>query len=123
MAWHGMAWRKSAWLGVYLGALAKALQAMGDRHSVLRTTYEYGPGGAFQNVAAVGTCDFIRRNASGHTRQVVETWCMDEAVQPFDLEHGPVWRARLFSFSPTSHLLLVAVHHIAFDYWSGIVFW
>jgi Condensation domain len=31
---------------------------------------------------------------------------------------GPIWRARLVQLEPEAHLLLLTVHHIAFDGWS-----
>jgi amino acid adenylation domain-containing protein len=41
----------------------------------------------------------------------------------FDLEKGPLWRARLLRLGPEEHLLAVTVHHIVFDGWSQHVFW
>jgi hypothetical protein len=37
---------------------------------------------------------------------------------PFDLEKGPVFRASLYRRSPTEHVLMLVVHHIAVDAWS-----
>ncbi|HEY3478687.1 MAG TPA: condensation domain-containing protein, partial [Streptomyces sp.] len=41
-----------------------------------------------------------------------------EARAPFDLEHGPVLRARLLRLAAEEHLLALTVHHIAADGWS-----
>jgi len=35
--------------------------------------------------------------------------------EPFNLETGPLLRVHLFSFTDTSHVLLITVHHIVFD--------
>ncbi|HYG65314.1 MAG TPA: amino acid adenylation domain-containing protein, partial [Thermoanaerobaculia bacterium] len=41
-----------------------------------------------------------------------------EAWRPFALERGPVMRVRLFSSPGETPVLLLAVHHIAADFWS-----
>jgi amino acid adenylation domain-containing protein/non-ribosomal peptide synthase protein (TIGR01720 family) len=44
------------------------------------------------------------------------------AIEPINLETGPVFRAKLFRISPTDHVLAVVIHHIVSDYWSsGII--
>jgi len=42
--------------------------------------------------------------------------------QPFDLESGAVLRINLFSAAAADHVLLITVHHIAFDAWSLWIF-
>ncbi len=42
----------------------------------------------------------------------------EEARRPFDLESGPLFRARLMRTDETGHLLFINVHHIVFDGWS-----
>jgi amino acid adenylation domain-containing protein len=42
---------------------------------------------------------------------------METAACPFDLQHGPIWRASLFQRQDETWLLMVA-HHIAVDGWS-----
>ena len=42
-----------------------------------------------------------------------------EAVRPFDLENGPVWRACLLRLGPEDHVLLLTMHHIVSDGWSA----
>jgi amino acid adenylation domain-containing protein len=44
------------------------------------------------------------------------------AETPFDLASGPVLRAALLRLAPQRHVLLLCVHHIAFDGWSEGVF-
>jgi hypothetical protein len=46
----------------------------------------------------------------------------EQAIAPYDPLSGDVCRARLFRLGPERHWLLLAAHHIIFDYWSmGIV--
>ena len=44
--------------------------------------------------------------------------CEEEARRPFDLVQGPIFRSTLYRLSATEHVLLIVVHHIAFDGWS-----
>jgi amino acid adenylation domain-containing protein len=44
------------------------------------------------------------------------------ANQPFDLSTGPLYRAHVLRLSDTEHVLLMAFHHIVFDFWSASVF-
>jgi hypothetical protein len=43
---------------------------------------------------------------------------VEEARQPFDLEQGPLLRARLLRLSEQEQVLLVTMHHIVSDGWS-----
>src|SRR6185437_15533938 len=51
-----------------------------------------------------------------------EGLALAEAVAPFDLEAGPLVRARLVRLAQDSHLLLLTMHHAVFDGWSVGVF-
>src|SRR5262249_39699991 len=42
----------------------------------------------------------------------------EEAARPFDLEHGPLWRAQLVRLNAAEHVLLFTMHHIISDGWS-----
>ncbi|MFP3560184.1 condensation domain-containing protein, partial [Paraburkholderia sp. SIMBA_049] len=42
----------------------------------------------------------------------------DEAQQPFDLEHGPLMRAKLLQLGAQEHVLTLTLHHIVADGWS-----
>src|SRR5207244_2445659 len=45
------------------------------------------------------------------------------ARRPFDLEHGPLLRARLLRLAVDQHWLVLVVHHIVTDGWSlGVLF-
>src|SRR5262249_2179520 len=41
-----------------------------------------------------------------------------EAQTPFDLEHGPLVRARILRLDDREHVALLAIHHIVTDGWS-----
>ncbi|MGV0103655.1 Non-ribosomal peptide synthetase [Nostoc sp. DSM 114160] len=44
-----------------------------------------------------------------------------EVEQPFDLEHGPLFRAKIVKLQPQEHLAILTAHHIICDGWSWAV--
>jgi hypothetical protein len=45
-----------------------------------------------------------------------------QAVEPYNLMQGALSRAKLYRLSENTHWLLIAAHHIVFDYWSmGVI--
>ncbi|MGW0801472.1 amino acid adenylation domain-containing protein [Nonomuraea sp. NPDC002799] len=91
-------------------ALSRAIDGVVARHEILRTRYV---------------------EIDGRPRQIIDPPAPVELgdglagalEQPFDLEHGPVLRARLHRESPGVHVLLLVFHHIACDGWSLSVLW
>src|SRR6185369_1432826 len=103
-------------------ALAAALSEIVRRHAVLRTTYRAAatepvqvvhPAAplALPQVDLAGLPGELRRSAS-------QGLSGESAWRPFDLETGPALRACLLRLAEAEHLLLLDVHHIAFDGWS-----
>ena len=100
-----------------------------DRHAALRTRLvDDGHGQQWQeflDTAAVriGFEDLSALFATQDEREAeAERLALDEAIAPFDLEAGPLVRARLVRLAPDSHLLLLTMHHAVFDGWSVGVF-
>ncbi|HTE55678.1 MAG TPA: amino acid adenylation domain-containing protein [Kofleriaceae bacterium] len=58
--------------------------------------------------------------AGEHDRSI-EQEIRAEAARPFDLARGPVVRGRLLRLADDDHVLLVVVHHIVSDGWSGMI--
>src|SRR5215208_8083532 len=48
---------------------------------------------------------------------------LEEKRRPFDLDRGPLFRARLLRLGEEEHVLLISMHHIVSDGWSMGVFW
>lgn len=46
----------------------------------------------------------------------------ERAWEPFDLEHGPLWKITLIRLSEEEHVLLLTIHHIISDAWSNRIF-
>ncbi|OOG53856.1 hypothetical protein B0E47_11665 [Rhodanobacter sp. B05] len=102
------------------GALHAALQDLVGRHDALRATF--GPDGETFCVLdglslAMPETDLAPLAPAGRAaaldarlRHAVET--------PFDLEHGPLFRAELVACAGDDHVLILTAHHIVCDGWS-----
>ena len=103
-------------------ALAAALREIVRRHAVLRTTYAAGAEGEpYQVIApAAPGLPLIDLSVLPAAARESETarWIDADAHRPFDLAAGPVLRLALLRLAAAEHLLLLSVHHIAFDGWS-----
>ncbi|MER6688139.1 amino acid adenylation domain-containing protein [Streptomyces minutiscleroticus] len=105
-------------------ALRHALDALSERHEVLRTRYLSEGGEPVQVVDPAGPVDFTLTDLAGapdaaaRARNLVE----ELARRPFDLAHGHPLRATLIRTAPEEHLLVLTLHHIAFDAWSTDVY-
>ncbi|WP_214111364.1 non-ribosomal peptide synthetase, partial [Acrocarpospora catenulata] len=101
-----------------VAALSAALTGVVARHEVLRTRYAEMDGTPVQVVD----------DPAPVALPVTTPGDLDEALHqewsaPFDLEHGPLLRARLFRVADDDHVLLLVVHHIACDGWSMPILW
>ncbi|WP_441247691.1 condensation domain-containing protein [Kitasatospora sp. McL0602] len=104
------------------GALEAALGDVAVRHEVLRTVFPMGDAGPHQQVLAP---------AQGRPELVVVepgerelgAAVAEAAGRGFDLTVDPPLRAWLFVVGPAEHLLVVVLHHIAWDAWSAGPFW
>ncbi|MBI3806335.1 MAG: AMP-binding protein, partial [Nitrospirae bacterium] len=103
--------------GIDETALRQALARLGERHAILRTTYETQHDIPVQRIHDSLPLSWTSRDASTWGWERVRREVMEVATLPFDLMRGPVWRASLFHREQDSFLLLVA-HHIAVDGWS-----
>jgi amino acid adenylation domain-containing protein len=99
-------------------ALRRALQAIVDRHAILRTKYAIQDGEPVQRVHAWQPVAFAAMEASDWTAAQLEDTVRASAHQPFDLRNGPIFRVELYSRSADHHLLLLNAHHIAMDFQS-----
>ncbi|MFQ6144310.1 amino acid adenylation domain-containing protein [Streptomyces seoulensis] len=105
-------------------ALRHALDALSERHEVLRTRYRDEGGEPVQIVDPAGPVDFTLADltdapdAARRARELVD----ELARRPFDLAHGHPLRATLIRTAAEDHLLVLTLHHIAFDAWSTNVY-
>jgi amino acid adenylation domain-containing protein len=101
-------------------ALRAALDALVARHEALRTTFPLHDGAPRVQVAEQAACEFACDDAQsapdpeGEARRLAQA----DAARPFDLERGPLLRARLVRLRPDEHVLALTLHHIVSDGWS-----
>src|SRR5262249_43615609 len=104
-------------------AVARAIQAIVERHESLRTHFadiEGEPAQVIEPALAVpvpvvdlsGTSEAVRTAA-------VRAAASSEWSDAFDLSRGPVVRARLLKLDEQDHVLLTTLHHIVSDGWSS----
>ncbi|MFD5570648.1 non-ribosomal peptide synthetase [Streptomyces cadmiisoli] len=102
------------------GDVAAALHALVQRHEALRTSLAQAPDGSLVQtvherveltVDEVDLRSLERAAAVGRAEELLA----ELASAPFDLARAPLFRARLVRLSEADRLLLVSVHHSAFD--------
>ncbi|MCG6137779.1 MAG: amino acid adenylation domain-containing protein [Nostoc sp. LLA-1] len=92
-----------------------------SRHSCLRTGYYQKNNQVMQRVCNITKLPIEQVDASGWNDGELQENLLASVKQPFNLEAGLVARVTLFSCSPTDHVLLLSVHHIACDWCSLLV--
>ncbi len=102
-------------------ALQRALDRIVARHEALRTTFIAANGEAAQHVARpdIGL-PLQHHDLREHKDAAQELQRLSEqhAGAGFDLETGPLIRARLIQLGDAAHVLLLTLHHIVSDGWS-----
>ncbi len=105
--------------------LERSLQAMVRRHESLRTRFPIQDGAP---VAEISDTPFrldgidLRALSGVEQESEVQRLLKEEAMRPFDLTTGPLFRAVLFQSGTSSHILQIIVHHIIMDGWSHGIF-
>ena len=107
-------------------ALARALNAIVERHDSLRTHFAETEREPVQIIAPAllleVPLDDLSPLEAAARQAALEAALAREVEEPFDLRHGPVLRARLLRLAEREHVLLLTLHHIVSDVWSMAVF-
>ncbi|WP_217578901.1 non-ribosomal peptide synthetase, partial [Mesorhizobium sp. GbtcB19] len=102
-------------------ALGRALDEVWARHETLRSVFVTEAGKARVAFMAVERglplAEHDLRNDKDAGARLAAL-SQEEFAAPFDLERGPLVRARLIRVADTEHVLLVTQHHIVSDGWS-----
>jgi aspartate racemase len=109
-----------------LAAFEQSLTEIVRRHEALRTCFRAVEGRPVQQIAAPAPFHVSVVDLKGLPEPVreeeVARLALDGARQPFDLGKAPLMRATLFKLAAKEQVLLLNMHHIAFDGWSWGVF-
>ncbi|MEV6869127.1 condensation domain-containing protein, partial [Streptosporangium subroseum] len=106
-----------------VAALGAALDAVVERHEVLRTRLVSEGGVAYQIVdppSGFGL-EHVDLSDEPDALAVADELVTSDAVAPFDLAAGPLFRGRLLRLGADDHVLSLAMHHVVADEWSVAV--
>ncbi|NKQ55825.1 AMP-binding protein, partial [Amycolatopsis sp. K13G38] len=102
------------------GALHRSFQRLVERHEILRTRYVPGPRQVVDRYAVVRMPENdLRGLPDAEIERAVEALSRQESAHAFDLEHEHPLRLRLIRRGERDHVLVLTVHHIA---WDGFTF-
>jgi amino acid adenylation domain-containing protein len=103
-------------------SLESAFEEVTLRHEVLRTTFSVVDGKPVQVISPSPAVKFTTSNlehlAPGIRDSEIQRLGYEEARESFDLERGPLLRAKVLRLSQTEHVVFVTIHHIVSDGWS-----
>ena len=101
--------------------LERALNEIVARHEALRTTFTVVGGSPVQRIASNLRIGIEEIDLRSHADRYNEAQRVlnEEVAQAFDLQRGPLLRARLIRRSVGDSLFVVNMHHIVSDGWSG----
>ncbi|MBN1481967.1 amino acid adenylation domain-containing protein [candidate division KSB1 bacterium] len=112
---------------VDLGVFELTLNTIIERHETLRTTFDTMADGRVRQIVRpalkielplVDLRDYAGENREHLAQQIANA----EAAKPFDLQHGPLIRAKMIRLAITEYVLVIVMHHIISDGWSVNVF-
>ncbi|QBJ94799.1 non-ribosomal peptide synthetase [Rhodococcus sp. ABRD24] len=102
--------------------MRRAVQALLDRHAILRACFVTGPDGdPLQLVPAhveLPWASSIDDPEGPEGPEGADAVFAADAVRRFDMGRAPLWRARLIRTGSDSHRLVLTYHHILLDGWS-----
>jgi amino acid adenylation domain-containing protein len=105
--------------------LARCLSALVARHEALRTTFHSTRGAAVQRIGPPQRLELplvaLEDTPADRRDDTLERYAAAEVRRPFDLTRDLLLRALLLRRAEDAHVLVLTVHHIAFDEWSNSV--
>ena len=105
-------------------ALEKALEALIQRHEILRTVFPAQDGKPRQVALEPGpfSLETIDLTQSSAGEEEARRFLEAEARRPFDLQRGPLLRVQLLRLGAADHFLFINMHHMISDAWSFGIF-
>ncbi|HEV2733281.1 MAG TPA: condensation domain-containing protein, partial [Longimicrobiaceae bacterium] len=106
-----------------VAALRATLDQLVRRHETLRTTFAERDGVPVQVIGdpAPVPLPTVDLRGVGDAGRMLGKLVEEEAMQPFDLERGPLLRSTLLRLGESHHALCFTMHHIVSDGWSRSV--
>lgn len=105
-----------------ISALRRAVEEIVRRHQVLRARFRVNAGEAVQWFAPAAPMDVPLIDLSQFPPErrlaIAQEQCRLRALEPFDLEYGPLVQFTVYRLDDQDHLLLLVMHHIIADGWS-----
>jgi surfactin family lipopeptide synthetase A len=106
-----------------ISALERSFTEIIRRHEAWRTTFHVVDGEPVQRIEApfelkLPLIDLRRMPRTEREGEALRI-AAEDARQPFDLTHGPLFRAKLVCLDDEEHRLFVTLHHLIFDGFSG----
>ncbi|MDT7796768.1 MAG: hypothetical protein QOI78_201 [Actinomycetota bacterium] len=96
-------------------ALRAGLAAVIERHEILRSAFRQRQGRLLQVVTDPWVPELELTALGTGPAEEIDALVDREAATPFDLAAGRPLRAHLIAVAPDEHVLLLCLHHIAFD--------
>ncbi|WP_325948324.1 non-ribosomal peptide synthetase [Pseudomonas putida] len=119
---QGSAYNVSQWLTLQgeldVDALARAAQALMQRHEALRCRFFERDGQVLQRLVEARAPVLVQHDLRNASPVEVRDRIARLAQRTFDLEHGPLLALDLLQVGESTWQLLFNVHHIAVDGWS-----
>ncbi|NEQ85180.1 MAG: non-ribosomal peptide synthetase, partial [Moorea sp. SIO2I5] len=106
---------------VDIKTLETTLQALTERHAILRSIYYEEDGQIIQKIRENAEIYLAKIDALSWSDEELKGQLSQRAKLPFNLENGSIFRACLFSRSATEYILLLTVHQIAADWESLLI--
>ncbi|HEY2917454.1 MAG TPA: condensation domain-containing protein, partial [Candidatus Binatia bacterium] len=109
-----------------VGALEQSLKEIIARHESLRTTFSMVEGEPVQIIVPLVNHSLVvidlRERPESEREEEARRVAGEEALRPFDLVRGPLFRATLIRLTQDDHIVVLTLHHIVSDGWSMGVF-
>ncbi|HYO54957.1 non-ribosomal peptide synthetase [Archangium sp.] len=96
-------------------ALKRSLEELVHRHEILRTTFPVVEGEPVQRIHPPGPLSFAQEELGALSEDEAMKRYSQESWAPFDMEHGPLVRPKLFKRAEDSYVLLLTIHHALID--------
>jgi amino acid adenylation domain-containing protein len=101
--------------------LTSSLQALSNRHPLLRVTFHWRDGSCVQEISGYCDVELDEIDARRESERGLHERIQRSIELPFDLAGKPPVRLKLFKRAEDDHVFLIVLHHIACDFASLVI--